>query len=235
MLKKLALLYDLHGNLPACKAVWAEIRKEGIENIVIGGDLAWGPQPKEVTRWVMELASKPGVWVIRGNADREMAERHGVREGLSDWVAEVNLWCADRLSEEELRFLGNLPEKVALNVEDWGEVLFVHGSPRSDAEGIHADTPNSGIQEMVKGVTQRVLICGHTHVCLDRVVNGKRILNPGSVGLPLGTRGASWAILGPDVEWRETMVDPERTARDFLATGVPRAEEFAKHVLDMTR
>ncbi|WP_245632732.1 metallophosphoesterase family protein [Alicyclobacillus kakegawensis] len=229
-MQKVAAIYDIHGNLPALEAVLEDICRENVDCIIVGGDVAWGPDPAGVMDCLLRL---PGdVRFLRGNADREVAGRYGVEQGLEQWVAQINQWCADQLNDAQLAFLRKLPEKVSLHIDRLGSVLFVHGSPRSDEEAIREDTSESEIRPMLEGVTEDIVVCGHTHVQFDRRIGGKRVINPGSVGLQSSARGACWALFGPDVELRETSYDVKAAAERILRTGVPMAEEFAQHVLN---
>jgi hypothetical protein len=85
-------------------------------------------------------------------------------------------------------------------------VRVVHGSPRSHFEPIYPQSSNAEIVEMLDGIAESTMICGHTHLPIDRQVNGWHILNPGTVGVPLdGTFDASYMILdGDERGWRAT-------------------------------
>ncbi|QKG84859.1 metallophosphoesterase family protein [Kroppenstedtia pulmonis] len=225
--KKVAVLYDIHGNDAALQAVLEELRIRPVDGVVIGGDVAWGPEPVPVMDRLIKLKRETEVYFIRGNADREVAGRE--RE-LDEFVSDVNEWCYNQLSSEHLEFLRSLKEHQVLEVEGLGEILFVHGSPRSDEEGIRCSTSEDEIRPMLKGVKQRILVCGHTHVQFYRQVDGIRLINPGSVGLPSGAVGACWAILGPDVSFMETLYDIDKTAERIMGSGVPYASAFAAHI-----
>jgi putative phosphoesterase len=228
--KRVAALYDIHGNDAALQAVLEEIRRRSVDAVVVGGDVVWGPEPVPVLERLIELEREMNVYFLRGNADREVVGRYGMQQGLAEFVAEVNEWCHDQLVPEHLEFLRNLPEQLILEVEGLGETLFVHGSPRSDEEAIRSSTPEEEIRPMLKGVKQRTLVCGHTHVQFYRQVDGTRIINPGSVGLPSGAVGACWAILGPDVSFVETLYDIQGAAKRIEQSGVPYADKFAAHI-----
>jgi predicted phosphodiesterase len=169
------------------------------------------------------------VLFLRGNADREVAER--ATEGVDPAVAEVTAWCADRLSDDDRAFLAALPPAQVIDVTGLRSTLFCHGSPRSDEESITRSTPDPEIEEMMREVAQRTVVCGHTHAHFDRRVGPRRVVNAGSVGLQFGTRGAHWALLGPDVALRVTPYDVDRAAEEIRRSGCPQAEEFAAHVL----
>jgi putative phosphoesterase len=222
----IAAIYDIHGNIDALDAVLQEVRREGIDRIVIGGDLAWGPFPAEVVARIRNLDQE--VIVIRGNADRELAARADEADGLEAWVAEVNAWCADQLSSEERGFLASLPETSVLSVEGAGEILFCHATPRSDEEIITDITPDDEVGTVLADVEQHVVVCGHTHSQFDRVVGDHRVVNAGSVGLPYeDAPGAYWAILGPDVTLRRTEYDFADAATRIRRSSCPDGEGFA--------
>jgi len=136
-------------------------------------------------------------------------------------------WCASQLSREHRDFLASFSEHIRLQVDGVGSVLFCHGSPRSDEEMMTAETPDARLREFLAGVDADVVVCGHTHMPFDRMVDGVRIINPGSVGMPYGNPGAFWALLGPGVEFRRTDYDREAAAARIQRSAWPGAEEFA--------
>jgi putative phosphoesterase len=210
---RVAALYDVHGNPAALEAVLAEA---GDDQLVFGGDLAAGPVPAETLDRIMELDAL----VIRGNADRELfGDETG---GLLDE------WVRAQLDDRHREYIARLPETVELDVESLGRVLFCHGSPRSDEEMILRTTPDEWLREMVADVEADVVVCGHTHMQFDREVEGTRVVNAGSVGLPYGAPGAHWLALGPDVEHRRTPYDADAFADRVAASDWPKAARFAE-------
>jgi putative phosphoesterase len=218
---RVAVVSDVHGNLPALEAVLAEIEREGVDLVVSGGDVGMGPMPAEC---VDALLALDRVLWVRGNADREaVPERY---EELARWVAE-------RLGPERRQLLAGAPLTAAVDVDGLGPVLCFHGTPRSDEEILTKLSPEHRIAEALDSVEQRVVVHGHTHVQYDREVAGRRVVNVGSVGIPYeGRRGAFWALLGPDVELRRTEYDVEAAVAAVRATGYPAIDEFAGWLLD---
>ena len=206
--KRVAALYDVHGNLPALEAVLEEVDRERPDAIVFGGDVIAGPMPRETLERVRSLGQ---AYLIRGNADRIALEfRRGLRhegEGLGDWVGE-------QLTDEEADFLGSLPLTVTLDVEGLGPTCFCHATPRDDEEIFTERDADDVIAEMLAGTEETTIVCGHTHMQVDRRVGRWRVVNAGSVGMPYeDAPGARWALLGPDVELRRTEYDREDAAR----------------------
>ncbi len=101
---------------------------------------------------------------------------------------------------------------VVFDVDGLGLTLFCHGSPRSDTEIITTATTDERLRGILGGVEQRTVVGGHTHRQFDRRVDGWRVVNAGSVGMPYeGRPGAyCWALLGPGVELRRTAYDVDR-------------------------
>jgi diadenosine tetraphosphatase ApaH/serine/threonine PP2A family protein phosphatase len=82
---------------------------------------------------------------------------------------------------------------------------------------------------MLAGVRQRVVVCGHTHMQFDRTVDGVRIVNAGSVGMPYGDAGAYWLLLGPEIMQRRTLYDLQDAAARIRASDYPQAQDFAEN------
>jgi putative phosphoesterase len=200
---RVAALYDVHGNLPALEAVLAAVEREGIDHVLFGGDLTWGPQPHATLELVRAVEDAS---YVRGNADRDPDE-----------------WERSCLSAEEIAFLQGQPPTVELD-----GVLYCHATPRSDDEVVTPATPDERLAEILAGVEQRVVVTGHTHMQQNRVVGGIRFVNAGSVGLPYeGEIAAFWAILDAgEPELRKTTLDAERVAESFRQSAWPRASEM---------
>lgn len=225
---KIATLYDIHGNLPALQTALAEIEQVHPDLMLVGGDIVSGPMPRAVLEQLLEFGDR--VRFIRGNADREVVAAFDglpLDPGLPKEVREVTLWTAKQLTQRQRDFLAQLPEQAILDVDSLGDVLFCHGSPRSDEEIVTAATPEARLQAILAGVKQNVVVCGHTHMQFDRHVGNVRIVNSGSVGMPYGEPGAYWLLLGPGIEFRRTLYDLEQAAAAIRTSGYPQAEDFA--------
>lgn len=218
---RVAALYDIHGMLVPLEAVLEEV--DGEAEIVVGGDVASGPQPSEALELLRALGDR--VHWVRGNGDREVAT--GGAGDLSEAVQRSVRWTSERLSDEQRRFLGSLPETVVLDVDGLGEVCFCHATPRSDEEIVTQATPDRHLRTVLARTSEPVVVAGHTHMQLDRRVDHVRWVNAGSVGMPYeGEVAAFWALLGPDVELRRTPFDIERSVDAVLESGWPDAEKF---------
>jgi len=223
MSMKVAVLADIHGNLPALEAVLADVDLTDADLLMICGDVASGPLPIETMEVLRAL---PRARFVCGNADRGLVAAFDGAT-LPKWPGPAFDWCASQLTREHRDFLASFTEPVSVEVDGIGRVLFCHGSPRSDEEMMTAETADSRLREFLSGVEADVVVCGHTHMPFDRVVDGVRIINPGSVGMPYGNPGAFWALLGPAVEFRRTDYDREAAAARIRRSTWPGAQEFA--------
>ena len=217
---RVAALYDIHGMRDALAAVLAEVEREDVDTIVLGGDIAAGPQPRE-TLALLEPLTDRLLW-LRGNSERWLIP------GEPDAI-ESATWSGGQLTDEQRSFLSTLPPTQRLEIDGLGMVLFCHAVPQNDMTIITPATPETYLRQALAGVGATVVVTGHTHVQFDRRVDGIRWVNAGSVGMPYeGEVAAYWALLGPDVQFRRTRFDTERAAEAILATEWPDAEVFVR-------
>ncbi len=221
---RVAVLSDVHGNLHALEAVLEEVDELGVAAIVVGGDVASGAMPVET----LDALRERNALFVRGNADRVL-DLVGANTGET-WVR-ARHWVAERLGEERLAFLSGLPLDVTLEIDGPGRVRFCHGAPGSDELPITRLTPDERLRELLAGVDEDVVVCGHTHVQFDRTVDGIRVVNCGSVSAPYEVEFAAyWTLLGPDVDFRRTDYDVEAAVASFIAGGYPKGAEIHSYV-----
>jgi predicted phosphodiesterase len=225
---RVAVLADIHGNLPALAAVLSEVDAAGVDTIVLNGDLATGPMPAETLDRLAALGDR-AIWV-RGNADRELAAAYdgALDPGLPEVARVPTEYAASRLEGRHRDLLAGLPLCVTLEVPGLGQVRFCHATARSDTEIVLVDSPLHRYREAFAGTSEPTVVLGHTHMPFDRLADCRRFVNPGSVGMPYGGAGAFWALLGPDVVLRRTGYDTSAAAETFRAAapGYPALAEF---------
>lgn len=176
---RLALVSDIHGNLPALEAVAADIRRRGVDHVLCLGDNLSGPLlPRETAQCLMAS----GWPVLAGNHERQILEWSADAGGASDGYALSTLGTA------ELDWLRTLQP-----MWQWAPDIFLcHGTPRRDCEHF-LETPRHGalglataseIAERLGDQASALVACGHSHLprCL-RTATGQLLVNPGSVGL----------------------------------------------------
>jgi putative phosphoesterase len=223
-----AVLSDVHGVLPVLEAVLAEPDVLAADRVVVTGDHAAGPQPVAVLDRLRALGGR--ALLVRGNADRELvALARGGGTGIPDPVAP---WAAGQLRPDDVALLAGLPHPAELTVRGFGRVVFCHATPRDDEEVVLVDSSLERWAEVLGGLDADVatVVMGHTHMPFVRLVDRRLCVNPGSVGMPYGRAGGSWALLRDgQVELRHTPVDVQAAvAAIATASTYPGAEEWAR-------
>jgi predicted phosphodiesterase len=226
---RVAVLADIHGNLPALEAVLAEPDMAAADAIVLNGDIATGPMPAQTLDRLAELGDR-AIWV-HGNCERELiAAYDGVLDPELPEVARLPTeYGAAQLTARHRELMAGLPMTVSMQVPGLGGVVFCHASARSDTEMVLVDSPIGHYRAAFAGTAEPIVVLGHTHMPFDRLADRRRFVNPGSVGMPYGGTGAYWALLGPDgVTLRHTGYDLGAAADTFreFAPDYPRLAEF---------
>jgi putative phosphoesterase len=225
---RIAVLCDIHGNLPALEAVLADVEDVGVDLVVFGGDVAAGPMPVETIEALVAYGGRGRF--VRGNADRVMVENFD-RAPESD--KGLDSWPATMLSRAQRDFLSSFEQAIDLSVTGLGQVVCCHASPDSDELPIITPaTPDEVIAEALASTQAGLIVAGHTHMQFDRRVGGRRMVNAGSVGRPYADQpGAYWALLGPEVDLRRTAYDFESAAEAVRRTECPEREELARGIV----
>ncbi len=177
---RLAVLSDIHGNLPALEAVIADARDRGADAFVNLGDVVSGPLwPCETADLLMTLD-----WpTLAGNQERQLLHGNPDQMGASDRFAR------ERLTKRQLRWLAGLPGTLAYAPN----IFLCHGTPASDATYLLEDVGEDGAYPSAPGAVaarlagrfERLTLCGHSHKArLLWLADGRIVANPGSVGLP---------------------------------------------------
>ncbi len=193
---RIAIIADIHGNVPALEAVLDDIAGQGVDEILVAGDLVGrGPQGSAVVRRIREL----GLPVVGGNHEDYLLDFHHGRvpeEWLEsdEWVAVR--WMAAELGTEVVHLEG-LPFSISRP-----DLKLVHGTPVTNREGIGSWTTEEDLLAFQAEVAESVLVCAHTHRPLIRETEAGLIVNVGSVGLPFNRdRRAQYAILRRGGRW----------------------------------
>jgi protein phosphatase len=191
-LDKIAVISDIHGNIPALESVFQDIRSREINRIICLGDLVGkGPQSSDAVKWIKENCET----VVKGNWDDFI-----IKPTESDTIK----WHQDQLTLQQKDYLRDLPFSVEFLMS--GRLIrMFHASPRSVYERIQPwDQPDKRLSlfentvhtKNIFGDRQPDVICyGDIHNAYIQNFNGKTLCNVGSVGNPLEITQASYAIL----------------------------------------
>jgi predicted phosphodiesterase len=248
---RLAVLSDTHGNLLALESVLADIQSQGTPDAywVLGDLVAFCPWPAET---LARLRALSNVAFLQGNTDRYLVT--GQRpvfpiRSPEDWAnapaqlaeRDANFrWTVERLSYADYEFLRDLPPRLEMDVPGYGRVVAVHATPTDDETVLLPDTPDEEIRPHLSGLDARLLVYGHTHRPVDRTVNGLRLVNDGSAGLPLdGDPRPAYALLGFEddqctVTIRRVDYDQEAVIAELERVGHP-GREFVGGILREAR
>ena len=232
---KVALLGDVHANLPALEAVLADARRRGAEAVWdVGDSVGYGAFPNQVVRTLREA----GAVSILGNYDRKVLD---FPDKKARWEKKKDRrkflafrWAYEQLSVDNRRYLRSLPEQRRLRVAG-RRILLVHGSPACPNEAVSPDTPADRLAELAFAAQADLVICGHSHRPLSRRIGGVRFINTGSVGRPEGgdpRAGYAMLNLRPSrviVRHHRVEYDVERAAEAIRENGLPEA--FAQMIL----
>lgn len=193
MAARLALLGDIHGNLPAFSAVLAAVDFSGLDQGVCTGDIVMrGLQPEEC----VALLRDRGWPSIRGNTDVKVTsepprpDEHPAssREGSRSWTIR-------RLSGSSMAYLRSLPDR--LTIEAGGHrVVVVHGDSEEGKTIIDVDTSDADLVALAQNLEADCLVSGHTHRPFVRSIGDLLVVNPGSAGEGTADdRRPAWAWL----------------------------------------
>ena len=222
---KLAVLSDIHGNLSALEAVISDLENFEVDHVIVPGDvISFGPFSKQTAELVIEQR-----WsVIRGNNEYFLVDYKTPR-APPEWNDPVRFapteWL-DRQFDQKLKTLiASWPDTLNLRFRDAPPIQVFHGTPDSSWDSIYWTLTDEELEKLLCDVEADYVICGHTHLPMDRQSGRWRIFNPGSVGVPLdGIFSASYMILeGNEQGWKPTFrripFDYEMVFEEFEKSG----------------
>lgn len=202
----LAVLYDIHANLPALEAVLADAEEAGADRYLLGGDYAGlGAWPVETLE---RLRGLPNAHWIRGNWERWLTDAPDAPD--LPVIRSALEWAREAVGSDAIEELGRLPLTATID-----GALFSHASPVSDMRSFMPE-PADDEEELMGGAQQRRLVFGHTHIQFRRQgEDGVDMVNAGSVGLPFdGDTRAAFALVSDEgeLELRRVEYDQARSA-----------------------
>lgn len=203
---KLAILSDIHANLPALEAVMEDLSQFAVDYIVVAGDVInFGPFTQQVVQRVVE-----NNWaVIRGNGELFLLD-YGTPRAPQEWNDPVEFpippWLNRQLDTHFKNTIATWADTLTLRFSDAPSLRVVHGTPQSHWNSLWPTLSDEQIEKFLAGVDENTVIAGHTHLPMNRQAGRWHLLNPGSVGVPLdGKFTASYMLLNGDERgWQPT-------------------------------
>ncbi len=232
---RVALIGDVHANLPALEAVLAHAHRQGIEAIWNIGDwVGYNASPNEV---IQRLRQEQALGIV-GNYDLKVLKFKKKKDKWRQTKRPEKYlafqWAYQNLSKANRNYLRSLPREIRLKVAG-KRILLTHGSPASNQEALAPDTPPKRLQELARMARAEVVVCGHSHRPFVCQVDGVWFINTGSVGRPDdGDPRPAYAILQikPDliqVRHYRLEYDVGQAVADIRAHNLPEA--FAQMLL----
>src|SRR5467141_869118 len=222
---RLAVLSDVHSNLPALEAVLADVDMIAPEGMWVAGDLVgYNPWPNEV----LELLQRRRVRAIRGNHDRAVLGAEAF--AFNELAAAAVRWTRIHLAPAGVSYIKDLEDRT-LGTMPEGLVAMYHGSPRNDDEYVF---PWAADESIVRAAGAPYVILGHTHLPMVNRFRSGLLVNPGSVGQPRdGNPRAAWGVLDltqHSFEVRRVGYDIDAVASEIRKAGLPT--ELADRLYD---
>lgn len=215
----LAVLSDIHGNLPALQAVKAHLAGFSPDAVIVAGDMInVGPHSQAV----LEFISAQGWTMMRGNHEFYLLHHRTPREPAHWQGYTTPRWLRQSISPDWQRRLAVLPDALTLHFDDAPLLYITHGLPNDPWTGVYPDMADALLAEKLAGVPAPYLVTAHIHLQFERVIpradgSTLTIINPGSAGLPLDgiAATASYVLLTSHGDRWE--VQPQRIPYDVDA------------------
>lgn len=222
---KIAVLSDIHGNLPALEVVAAHVQKWQPDKVIVNGDTVnRGPSSLAAWQFVMQ---QPGWQLLNGNHEAYVVGHNNGDSGRENGrLFEINYmsyWTYLQLNNN-VGALDCLPDGLSLFAPDGSELRIRHGSMNHNRDGIWPDSEKEYVQKQL-GKPPAVFATAHIHLPFVRTVGKTLVVNSGSVGTPAdGDTRASYAqIVWQSGKWVANIVrlpfDRRRTIRDYETSG----------------
>jgi predicted phosphodiesterase len=202
---RIAVLADIHGNLPALEAVQEDMRSQSPDLVLLAGDqinrLPW-------SNGVLEMVGAEGWPAIAGNHEELILHlsKDGYNSVFNDRKRFADSWwTVSQLEDRYWPVLEALPSERTLTLGDAMPIRLLHGIEGDSWQGITDEMSDDVILRKFSGIHESVIVTAHTHAPLNRQVGERHIFNPGSVGMPYnGDPRAQYMLL----EWKESTWRP---------------------------
>lgn len=227
---RLAFISDIHGNALALDAVLEDISRKQVDKIYVLGDICYrGPEPKRSLNIIRSLHTE----VIKGNADEWVirgVQRGEVPDRALEMMNTERDWTVSQLEQADIEYLKTLPKELHVTMSGVSFHLF-HATPSSLFDIVLPNADDETIQStMMTSAEADVYVYAHIHRPYIRYVNGKVIMNIGSVGLPFdGLNKASYGIVEIEEEGFRTSIervnfDVEKVIEQYQKTKYPNSD-----------
>lgn len=240
---KIAVIGDIHSNYIALETCIRHALDKDVDEFLFLGDyISDCPYPQKTMQIIYEMQKRYKCCFIRGNREDYMLNhRKNPEERWTYSSASGNLlYTYENLTEKDLDFFEKLDIKGIYQKEGYPTFWYCHGSLTSSSELLLPD--NENMESIMKNMDVDLLVSGHTHIQENRDYGKKRLIHPGSVGLPwyYGGKTQYMILHGTDEGWEEEFFqleyDVNTIKRDFDTSGLsekaPYWAKLNKYTLD---
>jgi len=180
---RVAVLADIHGNLPACEAVLEDIDRMSPDFICAAGDLALrGAHPRETVELLLDRCDS----VLMGNTDCYLSGNYlgGAYRDRDHWKTELLAWTRDQLGSANLLKLGALPFSVRYTPRRGQDLFVCHANPKNLEESLDPTLDDAQLKRFFQHLDAAACAFGHLHFPYRRRVGRMLIADVASAGIP---------------------------------------------------
>jgi len=208
---KAAVLSDIHGNHIALAKCIGEIERRKIDTLIFLGDyigeLAY---PQKTMALLRSLMTRFTCFFVRGNKEDYWLEHRNAPDGIwknGDSTTGMLLYAYNNLRSEDLAFFESMPHRRILSFEELPDIVAYHGS--HNRHDVKWKLNSRNLKMLFDDTEETLILCGHTHIHSHLCRDGRTLLNPGSVGVPLESHGLSQFLIltGENGAWKHEFVD----------------------------
>ena len=242
---RIAVMADIHSNHIALETCFAEAQRRNAEEFVFLGDyLGELAYPQKTLEFLDEIKKQYPCTFIRGNKEDYWINHKNGMHGDWGWEAGRSgsgmlAYVYDRLTPEQIEDFEKLPPSMIMHYQGFPDFVICHGSPWKTNESMREDYEY--IDELTKRLETELTICAHFHIQSQYIRNGKQVINPGVVGVPLRSNGQTQFMMleGISGKWETEFItlqyDRERAIREMgeekLSEQAPGWYRITKEVL----
>lgn len=235
---KIAVISDIHGNVPALQAVTQHVESWQPDQVIVNGDTVnRGPCSRGALQFVLEKQDSAGWVVLRGNHEDYILEcslPDIARSGPRFEINRFAYFAHDQLNGE-IAALVDMPERFSWIAPDGSEIRVIHASMYNNRDGIHKRLDDDELRNKI-APSPAVFVTGHTHQPLIRQIDQTLVVNTGSVGAPFDLdwrpsygrftwrKGQGWQAEIERVEYDRLLVERDYVSSGFLTDGGPLAQ-----------
>ncbi len=235
---KIAVLSDIHGNMPALHAVAKHIDAWQPDLVVVNGDIVnRGPCSQAALHFVLDRRERDGWQLLRGNHEDFLLRCGQPNPDLSGPAFEMNRFVhfAYQQLNGEIEALRAMPERFSWFAPDSSEFRVIHASMRSNRDGIYPELTDDELRERITPAPS-VFVTGHTHQPVIRQLDETLIVNAGSAGAPFDRdwrpsygrftwdAQQKWQAEIARVEYDRSLIEQDYKRSGFLQQGGPLAQ-----------